>query len=194
MLWVGLTGGIASGKSTVSNILREMGIPVIDADAIAHQALRHNRDKIVASFGPDIVGSDGEIDRRLLGAKVFADANSKRILESLVHPYVRTIVEERKKQLEASGEPLAVYDVPLLFESGLQSDFDHILLVYVPEAVSIRRLMARNGWTEAEARLRIKNQMDIEKKKAEADSILDNQGDIEYLRQQVERWKKLIEK
>lgn len=189
MIWVGLTGGIASGKSTVANILKEMGIPVVDADQLAHAALRHHQLKIVATFGPEILGSDQTIDRRKLGSKIFADPKLRKVLESLTHPYIRAQVAEQKKRLQASGVPLAVYDVPLLFESDLAKQFDHVLLVYSPAAVSVQRMMARNGLTQAEAQQRIANQMDIEKKKALADTVIDNQGDLLALRRQVEAWK-----
>lgn len=194
MLWVGLTGGIASGKTTVSNILREMAIPIIDADRLAHQALRVHQDKIVTYFGRDILGPDGEIDRPALGSKVFASNRLKKRLEDVIHPYVQEKVIEKKRLFEVAGHPVVVYDVPLLFENNLQDSFDHVIVVYVPEEVSVQRLMERNKITEGEAKQRISNQINIERKKELADTVFDNQGDRDSLKEQVIKWKEDITK
>lgn len=192
MKWIGLTGGIACGKTTVANYLRELEIPVVDADRLAHQALKKNQDRIMAYFGPEIVGADGNIDRKSLGNKVFASEKLRSTLEGIIHPYVRDKVKEKRRLFEIAGHALAVYDVPLLFEKSLQDEFDHTLVVYLPVDVSIQRLMDRNGLTAEQAELRIKNQMDIEKKKELADTVFDNRGDRESLKAQVIAWKNSI--
>ncbi|MEM7647338.1 MAG: dephospho-CoA kinase [Pseudomonadota bacterium] len=192
MLWVGLTGGIASGKTTVANFLREMAIPVVDADQLAHMVLKRNKDKVVNYFGPDILGEDGEINRRKLGEKVFSNPKLKQSLEDMIHPLVQEKVAEKKRLFEIGGHALAIYDVPLLYEKELDKQFDHVLLVYVPESVSKKRLMERNSLSEEEADARISNQIDIESKKNRADTVLNNEGDVDCLRAQVEKWKKTI--
>ena len=185
MKWIGLTGGIASGKTTAANLFRELRVPVIDADRLAHQALVRNHDKIVTYFGDGVLGDDGKIDRKALGLKVFNDEKRLKYLESLVHPYVQEQVAKKKGLFESAGEIMAVYDVPLLYENGLQDQFDQVIVVYVPEELSKERLMNRNGLTEQEALSRIGNQISIEKKKELADVVFDNQGDNDALKEQV---------
>lgn len=194
MKWVGLTGGIASGKTTVANLFRERGIPVIDADQLAHSALLKNKDKIISYFGPEIVDENDELDRRKLGEKVFANPKLLKKLESIIHPYVLNKVAEKRRLFEVSGQSLVIYDVPLLFEKDLQDQFDEVIVVYVPEQTSKERLMLRNGLTEKEADDRLANQINIEKKKELADVVFSNEGDkddlknlvTEYLQKQAE--------
>jgi dephospho-CoA kinase len=188
MKWIGLTGGIASGKTTVANLLKSHGIPVIDADQLAHQALRFHKDKIITYFGPDVIDDKGELDRRKLAEKVFANKKLKKTLESIIHPFVQEKMQKTKQLLEASGHKLAVYDVPLLFENNLLDQFDEVIVVYVPESLSLSRLMARNNLTEEEAAKRISNQLNIEDKKAKAHIVFDNQGDQDALVEQVNQW------
>lgn len=185
MLWLGLTGGIASGKTTVANIFRELAVPVVDADRLAHQALVRNKAKIVTYFGRDILNQDGEIDRRKLGEKVFGNEKQLKSLEGIVHPYVQEKMLEKKRLFESADQKMAIYDVPLLFENGLQEQFDEVLLVYVPETLSLQRLMQRNSLTEKQAQDRLASQMSIEKKKEMADVVFDNSGDRDALRAQV---------
>ncbi len=185
MRWVGLTGGIASGKTTAANMFRELGVPVIDADRLAHAALSKNKDKIITYFGRDILNDKGEIDRRKLGEKVFANLKQLNWLESLVHPYVQSKVQEKRRLFEVAGEDLAIYDVPLLFENNLQDQFDEVILIYVPEDVSKERMMKRNGLSPEQAESRIKAQMSIEKKKELANTVFSNEGDHDDLRKLV---------
>ncbi len=186
MKWVGLTGGIASGKTTVANVFRELGVPVIDADQLAHSALEKNKEKIATYFGRDVINDQGDLDRRLLGQRVFKNEKQLKTLESMIHPYVREKVKEKKRLFEVSGEKLVIYDVPLLFEKEMQADFDEIIVVYVPEEVSKQRLMERNGLTLEEAEARIGSQMDIEKKKELAHVTFLNEGDRDELKAQVQ--------
>lgn len=185
MKWVGLTGGIASGKTTVANLFRERGIPVIDADQLAHSALLKNKDKIISYFGPEIVDENDELDRRKLGEKVFANPKLLKKLESIIHPYVLNKVAEKRRLFEVSGQSLVIYDVPLLFEKDLQDQFDEVIVVYVPEQTSKERLMLRNGLTEKEADDRLANQINIEKKKELADVVFSNEGDKDDLKNLV---------
>ncbi len=193
MIWVGLTGAIASGKTTVANMFREHGVPIVDADHIAHEALRDNKDKIVEKLGAEILDSQGEIDRKLLGSIVFADPNKLLMLESLVHPYVKQRVEGLKSSYTKQGHKIAIYDVPLLFEKKLGDQFDQVILVYAPKELSIKRMMVRNSLTEEEALVRLKNQMDVEEKKKLTDIVIDNTGDLNSLKTQVDQvFNKLI--
>ena len=189
MLIAGLTGGIASGKSTVSAVLAEAGARVIDADAIAREAARKGTAAyadIVAHFGRGILLPDGEIDRRRLGDIVFNDPVEKKVIESFIHPWVR---EETARRLERirGDEPNAVVilDVPLLFEAGMHHGLAEVIVVVVPEAVQLARLMARDRLAPAEALARIRSQMPIEHKKALATRVIDNSGSREHTRTQT---------
>lgn len=188
MKWIGLTGGIASGKSTVANIFRELGVPVVDADQLAHRALERKRKEIAAEFGADVLDSEGQVNRSRLGELVFTNPKKLKVLESMVHPLVKQMALEKKELFSQGGHPMAVYDVPLLFESSMQSLFDEVILVYVPEAVSLERLMKRNHLDAEQARVRISSQMNIEEKKKLANVVFDNQGDREQLKDQVQQY------
>lgn len=194
MKWIGLTGGIASGKTTVSNMLRELAVPIIDADQMAHLSLKVNHDKIVSYFGSDILDDKGIIDRRKLGEKVFSNEKQRKILEGITHPYIQNKVAEKKRLLAATGKKWAVYDVPLLFENKLESQFDRIVVVYAPQEICLERLIERNGLSPEDAQKRIDSQVSIEeKKKKEGVDILSNEGDVDALRDQVVAWKKSID-
>lgn len=188
MFWVGLTGGLASGKSTASGFFRKMGIPVVDADSLAHQALKVKKDSILKIFDPGILNSQGEIDRSLLGKKIFSDQKSKESLESVIHPYVLEKANENKELLKSLGHKMALYDVPLLFENHLENYFDHIVVIYAPKSLSLNRLMARDRLNGEEAVRRIQNQMDIEEKRKKADTLIDNQGNKQELERKIEHF------
>lgn len=187
MKWVGLTGDIASGKSTVSRILREQGVPVVDADQLAHQGLVDLKEQILQAFGPDVLVNN-VIDRAKLGALVFGQPEKKAKLESILHPYVQSAVKAWRLQQEATGRSFAVYDVPLLFEKKLQDQFDFILYVDAPAPQIIERLKLRNGWTEKQAQHRRSQLLDPEYKKKYANLILNNDSDLENLKRQVQNW------
>jgi len=186
MLNVGLTGGIASGKSTVARMLVAKGALLIDFDEMAH-AVQEQEGKvwreIVRHFGPEILGPDGKIDRRRLGDCVFADRKKLDLLNSLVHPAVfeqwwSRLEEIRKTQPEA----IVLSDIPLLIEAGLKPMVDLVLVVYLPPEKQIARLMARDGFSREEAASRLASQMPIGDKLAYADIVIRNDGSLEETR------------
>jgi dephospho-CoA kinase len=188
MRLVGLTGGIASGKSTFAAALRAAGAPVVDADRIARDAVRRGSpalEAIVRAFGPEVLGPDGELDRPRMAARVFADPEARARLEAIVHPAVRRAVVAETARLAAEGHDLAVYDVPLLFETGLDRDVDCVLVVYAPREVQRERLVGRDGLGAAEAEARLDAQRPIEEKARRADVVVTNEGDVAALREKA---------
>jgi len=184
---VGLTGGVGSGKSTVSALLSECGAVVIDADLIAREVVEPGTPgfaAVVEAFGTQVVADDGGLDRAALGSIVFADEDARRRLEAIVHP----LVHERMAALEAeaSAGSLIVHDIPLLAESTRQRDFDAVVVVDVPEEVQLERLVRDRGWSEADARARIAAQASREQRLAIATHVLDNSGSLDELRAQVD--------
>ena len=194
MLWVGLTGGIASGKTTVAEMLRQRSVPVVDADLFAHQALQALRPELIQIFGSSILNRAGDVDRKSLGHLVFSDKKKLSQLESLVHPWIQEKVRQERQKLASQGHDLAVYDVPFLFEKNLQDQFDKILVVYLPQELSLKRLAQRNQISPKEATRRMSHQIDIEDKKLKADFVIDNQGSLQDLEKQVEQWLSVIKK
>ncbi len=188
MLVVGLTGGIASGKSTVSQMFREAGIPVICADELAHEVVKQGSaalDKIRQTFGDEFIDSEGNLDRAAMARLVFDDKSRRKDLESIIHPRV---AEEQRKligEFAAQGHNIVVVDVPLLYESGLEESFDMILVAYVPPEVQVQRLIARDRVTDKEARSRLDAQLPIDTKKRLAGRIIDNTGPVGHTREQV---------
>ncbi|MCC6214018.1 MAG: dephospho-CoA kinase [Polyangiaceae bacterium] len=180
MLVFGLTGGIGSGKSTVAARFRERGLPVVDADQVARDAVAPGSDglaELVAAFGPGVLDPDGALDRKRLAAVVFADAAERKRLEAIVHPRVRALTIARFAALAGAGEPLACNEVPLLVESGLAAALRPLVVVSVPEAVQLERTVARDGCTADEARARVRAQLPLADKVALADHVIDNSGD-----------------
>lgn len=187
-LIVGLTGGIASGKSTVSNMCKEMGIPVIDADLEARLAVEPGEQayyEIVAAFGKGILLPDGGIDRPALGAIIFNDEDKRILLNSIVHPEVRRRMAEKQKAAVEAGAHMVVLDIPLLFESKLVHLADKTLVVTVDKETQLRRLMARNAFSKEEAEARIASQMPLDKKAALADAVINNNGPIPETKKQL---------
>ncbi|WP_297991200.1 dephospho-CoA kinase [Anoxybacillus sp.] len=188
MLTIGLTGGIASGKSTVAAMFRDLHIPVIDADEIAHRVTAVDGEAygpIVETFGRDILDANGAIDRRKLGAIVFSDEQKRNELNAIVHPLVRKHMLQQKEQYAKQAKKAVVLDIPLLFESKLEHLVDRILVVYVDEQTQLRRLCERNGFSVEEAWARMKAQMPLEEKRKKADAIIDNNGTIEETKRQL---------
>ena len=186
---IGLTGGIASGKSTVARMLAAEGAEIIDADLLAREAVEPDGaayKAVVAAFGTEVVTPDGQLDRQRLGALVFGDEGRRRQLEGLIHPYVREEMEKRRAQI-ARQRPgaLVVLDVPLLFESEMDRGLSEIVVVYLPRRLQLQRLMARDGLSETDARARIDAQLDIEVKRRRASRVIDNSGGREETRRQV---------
>ena len=188
MKLIGLTGGVGTGKSTVAEMLRELGATVIDADEATHAVYAPGTagfDAVVAEFGPDFV-RDGAIDRQKLGALVFNDEDARRRLNAIVHPLVREWMAARTAEAAERGDEIVVQDVPLLFESGLEVLFSSVLLVYAPEDVQLDRLVRGRGVPVNRARAMIAAQMPIDDKRRRAHHIVDNSGTIEQTRRQVE--------
>ncbi len=188
---IGLTGGIASGKSTVSNMLKEKGFTVIDADIAARAVVEPGRSalkEIVRQFGFGVLTEEGTLDRAKMGSIVFQDKEKRKQLNEIVHPAVRQwMLAEKSKAMEA-GKKTIFYDIPLLFESKLTWMVDKTLLVYVEPDIQLERLMKRNGFTEQEAKARIQSQMPITEKRKLADKIIDNSRTIEETTKQLNEW------
>lgn len=179
MIVIGLTGGIASGKSTVADMIRQRGIPVLDADVYARDVLNPGEpayDQVIRQFGQDIVQENGWIDRKQLGAIVFHDAKQRQRLNDIVHPAVRQKMNDDRAYYTQQHYPAIVLDIPLLFENQLQTTVDYTLLVDVDEPLQRQRLMVRDGSTEEAAIGRIKAQMPLSEKRQLADCRIDNQG------------------
>lgn len=188
MKWIGLTGGIGSGKSFVACVLKEAGAVVIDADQLAREVVRPGtpgfRD-VVAAFGRDILTAEGHLDRRRLGSVVFGDARRRECLEKLLHPRILARVREEAGAAAARGERVVVLDAPLLFETGWHVWMDEIWVVVVSESTQLCRLCARDGIGEAEARQRISLQWPLARKAEQADVCIDNNGERAVTRQRV---------
>jgi dephospho-CoA kinase len=186
---VGLTGGIATGKSTVSRILAEAGAQIIDADELARDAVRPGRpawQAVVDHFGAGILRADGTIDRDRLGVMVFEDPECKAILEGIVHPAVAEAMAARLADIARSApDSVVVLDVPLLYEAKMDAGLALVIVVYAPEDVQLQRLMQRNGLSPEEARARIGAQMPVAEKRRRADIVIDNSGAPEATRAQV---------
>ena len=183
---VGLTGGVASGKSTVSAMLRDLGAVVVDADALAREVVEPGTpglDAVVDEFGSDVVTADGRLDRSKVGALVFADPSRRAALEAIVHPLVRARATEIEEAAPAGV--LVVHDIPLLVETGQATSFDAVVVVDVPEEVQVERAVRERGWTEAEARARVEAQASRADRLAAATHVVENSGDVEDLRQRV---------
>ncbi|MDQ0255059.1 dephospho-CoA kinase [Evansella vedderi] len=187
---VGLTGGIASGKSTVAKMLNDYGLPIVDADVIARKVVEPREiayKKIVQAFGEEILQENNKyIDRKKLGVIVFQDEEKRLLLNSIVHPAIR---EEMKRETEnyfKKGHETVVMDIPLLVESNLMHMVDKVLLVYVSPSIQEKRLMKRDNFTLEEARQRIEAQMPIDKKKEFATEIIYNEGYLEETKEQLE--------
>jgi dephospho-CoA kinase len=197
MLNVGLTGGIATGKSTVVRMLVKRGARVIDHDGLVHTLQEPGQPvwkRIVETFGRDILDADERIDRKKLGALVFDNEQRRKVLEGIVHP---AVLEEAQRQRDRIGkedeQAIVLSDIPLLLEVGMQECFDLILLVYAPPEVQIRRVMKRNNLSREEALSRLKSQMPIDEKPKFADLIIRNDGTMRELEKRVgEVWQELL--
>lgn len=189
MKWIGLTGGIASGKSTVAKIIRDMGYPVVDADSLSRQVvLPQSRgwQLVIQNFGPEILLPDQSLNRSKLGEIVFNNLEKKELLEKLLHPLIQEEKQKEKSQLEGQGIELAFYDVPLLFEKNLAKDFDKTVLVYCSPELQIERLMHRGSLTREQALQRLQSQIPIDEKIKLSDYVIFNQSSIGELKTHVE--------
>jgi dephospho-CoA kinase len=190
MLVVGLTGGIATGKSTVAAMFAARGAAIVDADRIAHALQEPGRrchQQIVEAFGREVLDEAGRIDRRLLAARVFADASARQHLEAIMHPAIREACEDEIRAAEASGMTICIVDAALILETGRRERFHKILVVAAPEDVQVARLVRSRGLTETEARQRLHAQWSTAVKAALADFVIDNGGDLASTEAQVAR-------
>lgn len=177
---VGITGSIASGKSMVARRLKERGIPVIDLDKVGHEVLRKRHEAfepVVEAFGEGILGDDGEIDRKKLGAVVFADPAARERLNQIMHPRIRAEESRRIEAMAEAGETAVATEAALLIETGQKKRFDFFVVVGCSPEIQIARLMKRDHCTEEEAKRRIESQLSFEQKKAEADWVIDTSGE-----------------
>lgn len=186
---IALTGGIASGKSTVSQWFINKGIPVIDCDALVHSSYNEGGlmyQAVVDAFGPRIINGQGQIDRKQLGEIVFENPAALRQLSDLTHPIVSSMVDQRVKVLQEEGHRLIIVDIPLLYESGMQQHYDKVIVVYVPPELQLKRLIQRSGLDHDQAQKRIDSQMNLLEKAERADYIIHNEGGIEELHHRLE--------
>lgn len=187
---VGITGSIASGKSTVSRRLKDRGIPVIDLDKVGHEVLRKRHlafEPLVAAFGEGILGPDGEIDRKALGALVFSDPVAREKLNAIVHPRIREEETRRVTAMAEAGESVVATEGALLIETGQKDRFDFFVVVGCAPEIQIARLMKRDGASREEAGRRIQAQLSFEEKKAQADWVLDTSGEKEHTLAETDR-------
>ena len=188
---VGLTGGISSGKSTVSSYLKQLKIPVIDADEVARKVVEPNSQgakEIRKAFGSDVFEEDGSLNRQKLGELVFSNTENRQKLDELLQPLIKIMILEEIEEYRQKGEKMIVLDLPLLFEKQYEELCGEIIVVYVPKKLQIERLMKRNQYTKQEALSRIDSQLSIEEKRKRATVLFDNQGTIQQLYHQVEQW------
>ena len=194
---IGLTGGIACGKSTVSRALRVHGAAIIDADALAHELSQPGQaifNAYVERFGREIVTAGGTLDRAAIAARVFADPAVRTEVDAITHPLIRAAAEERLRAARAAEKRAAVLDVPLLFEAGWDALADEVWVVALPAEEQLARLLTRDkSMSEGEARARISAQMPLTEKCARADIVIDNSGTVEETRECIEQlWRERI--
>lgn len=189
---LGLTGGIASGKSTVLNFFKAYHFPIVDGDQIAREIVQVGQPAlkaIAAHFGTEILLPNGELNRKKLGALIFADAKKRKALDTLLNPYLRTAIYQAVA-VEKQQADLVIVDLPLLYEGHYEALMDQIAVVYLPEDTQIERLMQREQISYQAAKQRVDSQMSIEEKKARADILFDNQGSLTQTKEQVTAWLK----
>ena len=190
MRLIGLTGGIASGKSSVAHLFERLGAAVIDADRLAREVVEPGEEalaRIVATFGDQILNGDGSLNRAALGEIVFADPAARRTLEAITHPAIRRRADEKLARLREAGTETAFYVAPLIFEADIAARFQEIWVVYVSREVQIERLMARDGLGRQAALARMAAQMPMEEKKRLGSVVIDNNGSREALEAEVQR-------
>ncbi|MEG9283267.1 dephospho-CoA kinase [Aerococcus urinae] len=188
---LGLTGSIATGKSTVSNYFKKVGFPVVDADLGARAVVEpgtQGLQTIKEHFGEDFLFPNGTLNRKKLGDVVFTDKDQLKALNQLLLPYIYDWVNDQAQSYQDQGHQLIVLDIPLLYETKYQDACDAVMLVYVPESIQLQRLMDRDNLSEDEAFDRMLSQYNIEQKLRWADIVIDNQGSIQQTEKQVEAW------
>lgn len=188
---LGLTGGISSGKSTVSDYIKQFNIPVIDADLVSREVVERGTEglnDIAQSFGQQVLDENGELNREKLGHVIFSDQKKRKLLNQILHPRIREHIISQKVNLIEENEPLIVLDIPLLFEANYRNEVDAVMVVYLNRDIQMKRLIERNTYTPKEAESRINAQMDLEKKKQLADIVIDNSRTIDETYEQVYSW------
>ncbi|PAQ16621.1 dephospho-CoA kinase [Bacillaceae bacterium SAOS 7] len=187
---IGLTGGIASGKSTVSQMLKEKGFTIVDADVAARAVVELGQPaltQIIETFGEGILQEDGSLDRLKLGKRIFNNEVERKKLNSIVHPAVRQFMLAEKEAAIEAGKKTIIMDIPLLFESQLTWMVEKVIVVYVNEDTQLHRLMARNDFDEATAKSRITSQLNLGDKATQADAVINNNGTLEETKEQLEQ-------
>jgi dephospho-CoA kinase len=190
MKWIGLTGGIASGKSTVSQRLRELDFQLVDADEIAKAVVQKGTPgltSILEKYGQEYLDADGNLDRRKLAQHVFADPFRKQEFESIILPLIRTEVKKQREALESQGHKLAIYDMPLLVESKAQGQFDEVIVVICTPEQQKERLRLRHQWSEEEIEQRIRVQIPLAEKEKYANFVVRNDKDRAHLDSEINR-------
>lgn len=185
---LGLTGGIACGKSNVSDALRQLGAVIIDGDVLSRELTCPNGRALPAirrQFGGEVFHADGTLNRRALGAVIFSDAKRRAQLDGMMQPLLRQRILEEMEAARQAGAEFAVLDMPLLYEAGLDTLCDRVWCVSLPREMQVQRLMARDGFTRAEAEARLSSQMDAAEKARRADVVIDTSGSIQYTRDQI---------
>lgn len=186
---VGLTGSIATGKSTVAKRLKELGLPIVDADVVARQVVEPGSKTLSAIhkvFGDEALLPDGSMNREGIGRQIFGDKEKRDQLNAIIHPAIRQEMLRQRDAHVAAGEPIVVMDIPLLFESQLQQFVDRILVVGTSEETQIKRLMKRNDFSQADALQRIQSQIPVREKMDQADDVLLNEGSVQELYEKVD--------
>lgn len=188
---LGLTGGIASGKSTISDFFKAKNIPVIDADIVAREVVEPGTKglkQIIKYFGETILLKDGTLNRKKLGSIIFEDKEKRELLNSILSDEINENISKKISDYKEQGQVLVLLDIPLLFEGGYDEIVDSVMVCYVPKQIQLSRLMSRDRLNEADALKRISSQMDLEKKKQLADVVIDNSGRIDDTLKQVQTW------
>lgn len=188
MKWIGLSGGLASGKSTVAALLRKKGYSVLDADQVAREVLVKGSPglkKVGEVFGEELIGSDGELNRKKMAEVVFSSLVQLQKLEAIVHPLVQENIKKTRTQLKEKGENVAFYDVPLLFEKKMESQFDAIVLVTTSQDLQISRMKSRNQWSDEEIQSRLKSQWPLSEKEKRANYVIRNHGNLVELEKEL---------
>ncbi|GEP74096.1 dephospho-CoA kinase [Weissella thailandensis] len=190
MFKLGLTGGIATGKTTISNYLKSINIPVLDADEYARKVVEPGTPglaEITNTFGEQILQPDGSLNRKLLGQIVFNDSSARQTLNDITHPRIQQMMADELHRLAEQQTPLVILDIPLLLENNNVAGADAVMVVTIPESLQLTRLMQRNNLTEKEAQSRIAAQMPLVEKEKLADFVIDNSGTISSTQKQVEK-------
>jgi dephospho-CoA kinase len=193
---IGLTGGIASGKSTTARLLRDLGAHVVDADQLARDVVMPGQPalaEIARAFGPEVITPEGTLDRKRLGAVVFGDADKRRRLEAITHPRIAILTQERLAGLRAEGLPVAVYEAALLVENGTHRGLDGLIVTRCDDETQLQRIVERDGLSREEARARIAAQLPLAQKVAAADWVIDTCGPIAETQKQVAKvWAEIL--